>query len=175
MNKTTKVLSFAFAMFALVGLVTFPTTAHANYDEGCTPGFWKANAKKNNADQWPSPITPDTKLSEFAASNAMMTSSVSLTQGMSSGVDLDNTSFIDALKFKGGPDLEGKERILLRAAAAGILNAESSSVAYPYVTYGFIHQTNLKLATDDLGFITYSAELVDRANNLGCPLNNSGK
>jgi hypothetical protein len=156
MNKTTKVLSLSIVMFALVGLVTFPT-ASASYTEGCTPGFWKNNADKKDADQWPIPT--DTPLSAY------------FSQGGSGGIDLDNTTFLEALNFKGK---DGAEAKLLRAAAAAILNVEAG-VAYPLMVEGIVLGTNAGLASDDDGYVLYLKDILDYYNNLGCPLNNSGK
>jgi len=166
--KTTKVLTFAFAMFALIGLVTFqPASAHFD-DAGCTPGFWKANAKKNDGDQWPDnslgTITPDTLLTDFGVVNT-------------NGLSITGMTFLDALQLKGGPDLEGKEEIFLRAAAAAILNAyyPDSQLSYPISSADILPLVNAVLATDDPGVIVAAAGVLDDYNNAGCPLNNSGK
>ena len=166
---TTKVLTFAFALFALIGLVGFqPAAAHFD-DAGCTPGFWKANAKKNDGDQWPDfpstgTITPDTLLTDFGVVNT-------------SGLDITGMTFLDALQLKGGPDLAGKEEIFLRAAAAAILNAyyPDSQLSYPISSGDILDLVNGVLAADNPGFTTYMAGVLDGYNNAGCPLNNSGK
>jgi len=157
MNKTTKVLSLSIVMFALVGLVTFPT-ASASYTEGCTPGFWKNNADKKGADQWPEGITPTTTLGSVGLINA-------------NGIDVDNTTFFEALNFKGK---DGAEAKLLRAAAAAILSVEAG-VGYPLMLDKIIEGTNKGLASDDDGYVLYLKDILDYYNNLGCPLNNSGK
>ncbi len=56
MNKPMKVISFAITMFAIVGMISYAPVSATNGDEGCTPGFWKANAKKG-ANAWPDDIT----------------------------------------------------------------------------------------------------------------------
>lgn len=176
MNKTTKVLSFAIAMFALVGLVTFPISAAADYGyykyEGCTPGFYKANDKKNDADQWPVGFNPGDTLASHGVVNE-------------NGVDVKSTTLIEALKFKGGNGLEGKEQIFLRAATAAILNANQEDSTLYYIIHNpanLIENINNTLASDDLGKITHDAGLLDHLNNGPdyieyefCPLSNSGK
>ena len=166
---TTKVLTFAFALFALIGLVAIPP-ASAHGDQGCTPGFWKNNAKKNDGDKWPDnnlgTITPDTKLTDFGVINT-------------NGLDISDMTFLDALQLKGGPNLEDKEAIFLRAAAAAILNAyyPDPQLAYPISSADILDIVNDVLATDDPATVIAAAGVLDDYNNGpgGCPLNNSGK
>jgi hypothetical protein len=166
---TTKVLTFAFALFALIGLVGFQPAAAHYEDAGCTPGFWKNNAKKNDGDQWPhsdslGTIRPDDLLTDFGVVNT-------------NGLDITGMTFLDALQLKGGSDLAGKEQIFLRAAAAAILNAyyPDSELNYPISSAEILDIVNGVLATDNPGLITYAAGVLDDYNNAGCPLNNSGK
>lgn len=165
---TTKVLTFAFALFALIGLVGFQPAAAHYEDAGCTPGFWKNNAKKNDGDQWPDnslgTIKPDDLLTDFGVVNT-------------NGLDITGMTFLDALQLKGGSDLAGKEQIFLRAAAAAILNAyyPDSELNYPISSAEILDIVNGVLATDNPGLITYAAGVLDDYNNAGCPLNNSGK
>lgn len=166
---TTKVLAFAFAMFALIGLVAIPS-ASAHGDQGCTPGFWKNNATKKGADQWPNSnlgkIEPTTKLVDFGVVN-------------DDGLDISNMTFLDALQLKGGPTLDDKEAIFLRAAAAAILNAyyPDPQLAYPILSTDILDIVNEVLATDDPATVIAAAGVLDDYNNGpgGCPLNNSGK
>ncbi len=80
--------------------------------EGCTPGFWK---QPQHFDKWVGYLTTDPVGSVF-------------TQASSATSD---KTLLEALNFMGGDDVEGAERILLRAAVAGILSASSPDVSYP--------------------------------------------
>jgi len=163
---TTKVLTFAFALFALIGLIVIPpASAEQQGDDGCTPGFWKANAKKNDGDKWPDnslgTITPETLLTDFGVVNTV-------------GLDITGMTFLDALKLGGGPGLEGKEKIFLRAAAAAILNAyyPDPTLAYPISSSEILGIVNGFLDSDDEALINAAAGVLDDYNNEGCPLSN---
>ena len=163
---TTKVLTIAFALFALIGLVAIqPASAHFE-DAGCTPGYWKANAKKNNGDKWPNnslgTFTPGTTLTSKGIVN-------------SNGLDINGMTFLQALELKGGSDLAGKEQIFLRAAAAAILNAyyPDSQLSYPITSSAIIPLVNEVLASDDPDTVLLWAGILDEYNNAGCPLSNS--
>ncbi len=168
MNKTTKNISFAVTMLAIVGMFSSAPVSATNGDEGCTPGFWKANAKKG-ANAWPDdiPIEPTTLLSFYGIVNV-------------EGFSLSGVTFLDALKLKGGNDLSEKEEILLRAGAAALLNSAQleSVLDYPYNFNGgdnVIDMLNAALASDNKSTIVSQAGDFDDANNAGCPFNNSGR
>jgi len=174
---TTKVLTFAFAMFALIGLVGIsPASAHED-DAGCTPGYWKANAKKNGGDRWPDfvstgTITPSTLLTD-EVDNGLPGGPHKIVN--TNGLDITNMTYLQALQLQGGPGLEGKEQIFLRAAAAAILNAyyPDPDLAYPIAAKDIIPYVNAVLATDDPATIVAAANILDEYNNLGCPLSNN--
>ncbi len=119
--------------------------------DGCTPGFWK---QPQHFDSW-----------------------VDFTTGQSVGSvfdDADSTAgntLLEALNFMGGDDLEGAERILLRAAVAGILNGAHSEVNYPIPVSDLIDQVNAAIVSEDRDTMLDLAALIDFVNNLGCPLN----
>ena len=122
--------------------------------EGCTPGYWKNNADKWNAWNWPAPYTPTQTLEAAGFVNAV-------------GVDVGTTSLVQALNFKGGKGLTGAEQILLRAAVSALLN--SASLSYEYSTAQVISMVNAALATDDRTEILRVAADLDGYNNMGCP------
>ena len=165
MNKTTKSISFAFTMFAIVGMFSSAPVSATNGDEGCTPGFWKANAKKG-ANAWPDdiPIEPSTLLSFYGIVNV-------------EGYSLSGVTFLDALSLKGGNSLSEKEEILLRAGAAALLNAAhlESQLDYEYNFEDVVAHLNAALASDDKQTIVNQASAFDEENNEGCPFNNSGR
>jgi len=172
---TTKVLTFAFALFALIGLVGIsPASAHED-DQGCTPGYWKANAKKNDGDRWPNnslgTITPSTLLTDNVGNPPQGPIHIVNTNGL----DITGMTYLDALQLKGGSDLAGKEQIFLRAAAAAILNAyyPDPDLAYPIAAKDIIPLVNAVLATDDPATIVAAAGVLDDYNNAGYPLSNN--
>jgi hypothetical protein len=83
---------------------------------------------------------------------------------------LDNKTFLQALKFNGGPGQIASARILLRAAVAGLLNAASPDVDYVLSEAEIIARVNVALESGRNAMLTLAAEL-DMYNNLGCPLN----
>jgi hypothetical protein len=120
-------------------------------DEGCTPGYWK-----NHPGSWTGFTSGSTLESVFDVPDSL---------------GLDNATLLDALNFGGGSGVSGAARILLRAAAAALLNAASSGVAYPLTTAQVISQVNAALASGDRDTMLTLASLLDADNNLGCPLN----
>jgi hypothetical protein len=128
--------------------------------EGCTPGYWKANAKKG-AGEWPAPyLTSSTLESVFDVPDAL---------------GLDDDTLLEALEYGGGSGVGGAAQILLRAGAAALLNAQSSGVAYPLTTAQVIAQVNSALASGSRDTMLAVAGQLDADNNLGCPLDNNGR
>lgn len=120
-------------------------------DEGCTPGYWK-----NHLDSWVTYAPNQSAGSVFTIPGSL--SSLA-------GVSLKNT-----LNGGGGPGALGGAKILLRAATAALLNAESS-VAYPRSTSDILTDVNAALASGERSVMLALAAEIDADNNLGCPLN----
>ena len=120
--------------------------------QGCTPGYWK---QSQHFDSW-KVYTPSQKLSTVFTFPAQLTS-------------FGNETFLQALQGGGGSGLDGAVTILLRAAAAALLNAQS--VGYPLSAASIISQVNTALASLDRDTILALATTLDNDNNLGCPLN----
>jgi len=114
MNKTTKTLSLAVAMFAITGMTgAFSNQAFAGIGEGtCSSGFWKNDDSKNAAENWPVATNPS-DLYEAAMGGID-------TELRTKGGNDDDPSLRDALNAKGG-----KENALAREAAAALLNIRS--------------------------------------------------
>ena len=113
MNKTTKILSLAVAMFAITGMTgAFSNQAFAGLEVACSSGFWKNDDRKNEAENWPVGTTPTD--SYEAAMGGIDT------ELRTKGGDDDDPSLRDALNAKGG-----KENALAREAAAALLNIRS--------------------------------------------------
>jgi len=157
----TGILSLLIAgLVAALGLVV-PASASTIGSEGCTPGYWK-----NHPTSW-----------QEAKPTRLLTKdhrSVRIVAFAPSTDDLNHDglpdTYMDALSFKGGSDLEGAEQILLRAAVAAYLNAAHEGVAYPLRRQTFIPEVNAAIASGDRQTMIDLATELDDLNNLGCPL-----
>jgi hypothetical protein len=125
--------------------------------EGCTPGYWKGNAKKG-ADQWPLPLSPSSTVGDagFAAGS------------------YNDLTLLAALELGGGSGVAGATQNLLRAAVAALLNAQNVPVDYPLSAAQIIAQVNAAIAGGDRAAILALAATLDGYNNLGCPIDNNG-
>ena len=143
---TLRLLVVAGLATAALTVTAAPASAH-----GCTPGFFK-----NHLGVWAqTPYTTSQKV------NTVFT-----------GIDNSttaNTSLLGALSFPGGPGIDGAERILLRAAVAGLLNSYFGFYSYSYAEFPGI--VNFALAQTDREDILFWATIIDDKNNLdSCPL-----
>lgn len=127
-------------------------------NEGCTPGFWKANVKAGGSAWTAAGYAPGQMVgSVFAAGG------------------FNNYTLLAALEFGGGPAVAGATQNLLRAAVAAVLNAAHNGVAYPQTVAGIRTAVNNAISSGDRDAILALAAALDANNNLGCPLNNSRK
>jgi hypothetical protein len=129
-------------------------------NEGCTPGYWK-----NHTDNWYENVDqPIDATKKTLAKAGFVTVKVS-------GRDL----LLTALSYKGGSGAAGAERILLRAAVAGWLNAAHEGLGYPWRRNSdpgnLVATVNAAIATGDRATMLALASEIDALNNLGCPLN----
>ena len=123
-------------------------------DEGCGPGFWKnadGDAWAEESVFWPG----------FAADGPFALATDE--EGSGAG-----SSLAEALGGDGGPGLAGAQRILLRAATAGLLNAQDLEVDYPLTEYGVIDAVDDALETGDRDAALDLAEELDEYNGQGC-------
>ena len=127
--------------------------------EGCTPGYWKANAVNKNANAWPFPT--NTLLTDLGVVNT-------------SGFNIAGLTVLDALSLQGGDSLAEKEEILLRTGAGAILSSASVNVDYPLTLAQVIVELNIALASDVISVINVQAGSFDTNNNLFCPLDQQG-
>jgi hypothetical protein len=122
--------------------------------QGCTPGYWK-----NHTENWEE-YRPTTQLRYIFKQTAR--------------TSFGTVTLADALSLRGGPGADGASQILLRAATAAVLNAAHEDVGYPYrrfTQFQIIAQVDAALASGDRATMLALAALLDKANNLGCPLN----
>jgi len=115
---------------------------------GLTPGYWK---------NWPEAWVGYT-------TGQLVNTVFTLPSTLSS---LGTSTLLQALDFGGGPGVSGGARILLRAAVAALLNAESPAVAYPLTTAQVISQVNAALASLNRDTMLALASQLDAWNNLG--------
>jgi hypothetical protein len=121
---------------------------------GCTLGYWK-----NHLASWPATgYSPQDSVGAVFA-------------GTTPWPDVATSSLLDALKFGGGKGVEGAVRNLMKQAVAALLNATHPNVAYPLTWGEVISRVDGALASNDRQTILRLAEMLDRDNNLGCPLN----
>jgi hypothetical protein len=137
--------------------------------EGCTPGFWKANAQIWGAVAWPD--SPDINPTDTVES---------LFDAISNGTGYDNADFADdsllkALGYTGGSGADGAAKILLRAGVAAALNAADDEVNYPMSLADVIEAVNNALESGDRATMLALASELDANNNLGCFQNQQGE
>jgi len=129
--------------------------------QGCTPGFWK-NPK--HFALWVG-ITPTQTV------GSLFTIQPTFADGSSGSVPA-NSTMAQGLAFQGGSSLNGASQILLRAAIAGVLNANNPNVSYSMTASQIVSSVNAALASNDRNTILNLASQIDSANNgqAGCPL-----
>lgn len=124
-------------------------------DEGCTPGFWK-----NNTGAWQE-YDPASRLDSVFTIPAALS-------------ELADDSLLAALSFNGGPATIDKAKLLLQHAVAAVLNAASEDVGYPYRRFGpplgIVAAVNAALAGGNPDTMLDLKDILDEANNLGCPI-----
>ncbi len=133
--------------------------------EGCSPGFWRQPAYRNGVWTESDTYGPSDRVAD------VFTLAVTGTQGQGgNAVDFDALTLREALAGGGGSGVPGAQRILLRAATAGLLNSQHSAVDYPKTASQLIAEVDAALATEDRETILALAEELDDLNNEGCPI-----
>ncbi|MFZ0324422.1 MAG: hypothetical protein WAN48_09860 [Actinomycetes bacterium] len=168
----------AIAVVAAGAFVVAPASAvEVGNTQGCTPGFWK-NHTPWNPTYVQSNYTTSTTLSNlFAKRNPPQPYTFTPYTFPTELSSFNSMTMLQALQGGGGTDLAGATKILVRAATAAYLNADTE-IAYPYRrwTTGYNGLAPLQqLVTDainskDRATILDLATTLDNANNLGCPL-----
>ncbi|HEX2623572.1 MAG TPA: hypothetical protein VHL11_25605 [Phototrophicaceae bacterium] len=129
-------------------------TQYCSGTKGCTPGYWK-----NHEDAW-----SDTGFTPGQSTVSMFT-------GAAVFPNLAVKTLLESLQGDGGPTLEDKAKILLRAGVAAELNASDPLVDYPRSAGQVLDQVNAALQSGSADTIIQLATTLDNDNNLGCPLN----
>jgi hypothetical protein len=174
MNRTT-VLSRAGGLAAVLALaavvIATPAAAtEAGNSQGCTPGFWK------NHTDWAS-YSVEYSTGDTVAHMLKDPAAVGDYQFPAALAQFQGITMLEALQGGGGPGVTGAATILLRAGTAAYLNADVE-ILYPYRrhTTGFGGVQSLQslitsaLDSQDRATMLALASVLDKANNLGCPL-----
>jgi hypothetical protein len=132
--------------------------------EGCTPGFWK-----NHPDCWCDSYTEATLVSDvFDRLKAAPYDTVDDDDRKS---DFDTDTLADSIRYRGGPELAGSVRNMLRHATAALLNGCSSDVGYPISDLMVIELVNFVLDQEDIGMIQDAHTLLAMWNeDSPCPI-----
>jgi len=116
--------------------------------EGLSHGYWKTHT-----DEW-----------HFYCTDTCLNDIFDIPDEFSIGDD----SFLDALNFGGGSDLEDAAKLLLQQAVAALLNAVGDEINYPLNVTEIINQVDDALDSMDRDTILDLKDLLDEYNNLGC-------
>jgi len=129
--------------------------------QGCTPGYWK---QPQHFQSWTGYVPTQLISSVFNVP--------SIFPDGTDGSSLSGSTLLAGLAFQGGSTLNGSAQILLRAAIAGLLNANNPNVAYPMTTAQIVTSVNAALNSGSRNTMLNLASSIDNANNGqgGCPL-----
>ncbi|MFC1866487.1 hypothetical protein ACFLYB_07265 [Chloroflexota bacterium] len=130
-------------------------------DEGCTPGFWKNNAKNKDAVAWVGYDPEDDFSGTFVIDEQEL-------RANGKNVFSDPT-LLQALNANGSGI-----NLLARAATAALLNASNPNINYPRTEAEIKADVAAAVAAGDEAIQTLGEEL-DDDNNLGCSINQKGE
>jgi len=123
---------------------------------GCTLGFWKTHTGLGpQANAWPSPYVPG--VTTLAGAGFV-------------GTGNQTTTLLDALSFKGGPSVQDAKNLLMKQAAAALLNAATTNMNYPLSVAQVLSEVNTALASGDRNTILTEAGRLEGFNSLEGPL-----
>ena len=126
--------------------------------EGFSHGFWK-----NHESEWVDYLPED------------MTGEIfTIPQRLS----VCNDTLHNALRFKGGKDIEKASKLLMVQSVAALLNSDHPNVSYPIKKSELINEVNSALASLDRKTMLNLKDTLDQYNNLGgdindCPINSN--
>lgn len=122
--------------------------------QGCTPGYWR---QEHHFDSWVDYAPADLFSDAFARV-------IEISAGGRSTIN--NPTLLEAVWASGGG-----VNALARHAVAALLNASTPDVDYPYSVDDVIDMVQAAIDSGDKDQIEDTKDLLDIANNLGCPLN----
>lgn len=121
--------------------------------QGCTIGYW---GRPQHFDSWPAPYTTNTTLAEAGFI----------------GAPNPNDTLLQAINdYQGGPTLNNKINLMLKQAAAALLNAAHPDVNYAFTVPQVLAAANSAIASGNQTVISDTQAAFDAANNNGCTLN----
>jgi hypothetical protein len=129
---------------------TTTTTTAPPAGKGCTPGFWKNNADKKGASQWPDGFEPTDLVGDLFADAPASVAGLTLLEGLQEG--------------GGGVDA------LTRHAIAAVLNAAHPDVGSPLTVDAIVEAVNDAFASGDAAQIEAVKEMLAGFNEAGCPI-----
>jgi hypothetical protein len=122
--------------------------------EGCSHGYWK-----NHEGSWPATgYSTNQKVSSVFSQASLYPS-------------LGNATLHESLSFNGGPDVTAAAANMLKQATGSLLNSAHAGVDFPWTTAQLISDVDAALASKNSSVLLGLASDLDKANNLGCPLN----
>lgn len=137
----------------LAATMLTPASVALGYEPpvGCTPGYWK-----NHPDMW-------NKFDPYTSTVGDMFSAA-----WARFPQLADDPLIEALRYKGGPGLEGGARIMLRAAVAGALTNLLPDFDFSLLVLGRT-QNELWFGTRET-MLAWASEVDYHLNLYECPL-----
>ena len=171
MNKTTKTLSLAVAMFAITGMTgAFSTQSFAQPgEEGCSSGFWKNDASKRGEATWDDTnFDPDDKwLVILSAELDPIT--IRVKDGPGKPTETSDPTLLQMLNARGGG-----VNALAREAVAALLNESNPEIDYPLNEGEIIDLVNDALPDDGDSDVEEARAALFEFNHFGetviCPL-----
>jgi hypothetical protein len=129
---------------------TTTTTTTPPAGKGCTPGFWKNNADKKGASQWPDGFEPTDLVGDLFEDAPASVAGLTLLEGLQEG--------------GGGVDA------LTRHAIAAVLNAAHPDVGSPLTVAAIVEAVNAAFASEDAAQIEDLKDMLAGFNEAGCPI-----
>ena len=173
MNKNTKTLSFAVAMFAIAGMTgAFSNQAYANdVAEGCSSGHWKNDARKNPAgtgDWAATGLNPDVVLLNSFFTGSLPELNVKDTNKWPLLGSAADPTLTDAASAKGS-----NENALAREIVAAIANIANPDVNYPLTQAELVTIVDAAILLDSDAGYNAARDALFTFNHLGeetlCP------
>lgn len=148
------------ARYRQISMITV-TVPPEDGDEGCTPGYWKANADNWEAVSWVDYAPGDDFSDTFGIAEQTLRANGKKVY--------TNPTLREALDANGSGI-----NLLARSAVAALLNAANTNINYPRTEADIIADVQAAIAAGPEAIQALGEEL-DYDNNLGCPINQKGE